>query len=79
MALTIAMQVLILNKLDALESDIRIREICHNRVMSSLSDLNRLLLAGNNSDNAKPMKSNNWDSVKNCFKGPSRVDINERT
>ena len=26
----------------------------------------------------KPIKPNNWDSVKEAFKGPYRVEINER-
>ena len=26
----------------------------------------------------KPMKSNNWDSVREAFKGPARIDVNER-
>lgn len=26
----------------------------------------------------KPMKSNNWDSVRECFKGPARIEVNER-
>lgn len=27
----------------------------------------------------KPMKSNNWDSVRKAFTGPARIDIDERT
>lgn len=27
----------------------------------------------------KPIKPNNWDSVREAFKGPTRVEINERT
>ena len=29
-------------------------------------------------ETAKPIKPNNWDSVKQAFKGPVRIDINER-
>ena len=29
-------------------------------------------------ETAKPMKSNNWDSVRSAFKGPTRVEVNER-
>lgn len=29
-------------------------------------------------DAAKPIKSNNWDSVKEAFKGPVRIELNER-
>lgn len=29
-------------------------------------------------DAAKPIKPNNWDSIKEAFKGPVRVEINER-
>ena len=27
---------------------------------------------------AKPIKPNNWDSVREAFKGPMRIEINER-
>jgi len=26
----------------------------------------------------KPMKSNNWDSIREAFKGPTRIEVNER-
>lgn len=26
-----------------------------------------------------PIKPNNWDSIREAFKGPTRVEINERT
>jgi hypothetical protein len=26
----------------------------------------------------KPIKPNNWDSMKEAFKGPTRVEVNER-
>ena len=29
-------------------------------------------------DAAKPIKPNNWDSVKEAFKGRARIEINER-
>lgn len=29
-------------------------------------------------DAAKPIRPNNWDSIKEAFKGPARVEINER-
>lgn len=31
-----------------------------------------------NLEPTKPMKSNNWDSMREAFKGPTRVEINER-
>ena len=30
-------------------------------------------------ETARPIKPNNWDSVKEAFKGPVRIEINERT
>lgn len=30
-------------------------------------------------ETAKPIKPNNWNSVKEAFKGPVRIEINERT
>jgi hypothetical protein len=29
-------------------------------------------------ETARPIKPNNWDSVKEAFKGPVRIEINER-
>jgi hypothetical protein len=29
-------------------------------------------------ETAKPIKPNNWDSIKEAFKGPVRVEVNER-
>ena len=40
--------------------------------------LNRSLLALKESFEAKPIKPNNWDSFREAFKGPVRVEINER-
>lgn len=43
------------------------------------SDMHRSLLAMRESlEAAKPMKSNNWDSVREAFKGPARIEVNER-
>ncbi len=49
-------------------------------IPSSLKDeINRCLLPMRDSlEGAKPMKSNNWDSVREAFKGPARIDVNER-
>jgi hypothetical protein len=42
-------------------------------------DIHRSSLALRESlETAKPIKPNNWDSVKEAFKGPVRVEINER-
>ena len=42
-------------------------------------DTNRSLLALRDLlEPTKPMKSNNWDSIREAFKGPARVEINER-
>lgn len=78
MLVVLALQVLFVEKINSLESDARCREHNHENIMKSVSEINRSLLARDNLDNAKPMKSNNWDSVKNCFKGPVRVEANER-
>lgn len=40
-------------------------------------DIHRSLLTLRDSlETAKPIKPNNWDSVKEAFKGPARVEIN---
>jgi hypothetical protein len=39
----------------------------------SLSTLKEVVGATN-----QPMKPNNWDSVRQAFKGPARIEINER-
>lgn len=42
-------------------------------------DLNRFLLSFRETLEAtKPIKPNNWDSFREAFKGPTRVEINER-
>jgi hypothetical protein len=38
------------------------------------SHFDRALLATKESDTTKPIKPNNWDSVREAFKGPVRVD-----
>lgn len=40
-----------------------------DRSMSSLKELQ---------ETTKPIKPNNWDSVKEAFKGPTRIEVNER-
>lgn len=42
-------------------------------------DVNRTLLTFRETLEAtKPIKPNNWDSFREAFKGPTRVEINER-
>ncbi len=42
-------------------------------------DVSRSLLVFRESlDTTKPIRPNNWDSVKEAFKGPTRATINER-
>lgn len=42
-------------------------------------DMHRSLLSlRENLETAKPIKPNNWDSFREAFKGPARVEINER-
>jgi hypothetical protein len=44
-----------------------------------IADQRRTLLAFRDSlETTKPIKPNNWDSVKEAFKGPTRVDVHER-
>jgi hypothetical protein len=74
----LGLNVFIVKKVMGLETDVRCREHNHEKIMSSLGQLNRSLLTRDNLDNTKPMKTNNWDSVRNCFKGPTRVEVNER-
>ena len=41
-------------------------------------EMHRSLLAlRENLETAKPIKPNNWDSVKEAFKKPSRIEVNE--
>jgi hypothetical protein len=54
-----------------------------DQINTSLGSLNseqhRSLLALRESLEAtKPIKPNNWDSMKEAFKGPTRVEVNER-
>lgn len=42
-------------------------------------DMHRILVELKESlSSAKPIRPNNWDSLKEAFKGPCRVTINER-
>lgn len=50
------------NKMDAMSNYL-------DRSMLSLKDL---------LETTKPIKPNNWDSVKEAFKGPTRIEVNER-
>lgn len=59
------------------ESD-RNNRLRHEHMMLEIEQINRSLLARDNPLTTKPIKPNNWDSVKSCFKSPSRVDVNER-
>ena len=48
-------------------------------LLSESDQIHRSLLSTRESlEAAKPMKSNNWDSVREAFKGPVRIEINER-
>jgi len=48
-------------------------------LLSESDQIHRCLLSTRESlEAAKPMKSNNWDSVREAFKGPVRIEINER-
>lgn len=48
-------------------------------LMSESDQIHRTLLALRDTlETAKPIKPNNWDSVKEAFKGPVRIEINER-
>ena len=42
-------------------------------------DIHRSLLALRDTlETTKPIRPNNWDSMKEAFKGPTRIEINER-
>lgn len=41
-------------------------------------DIHRFLVEQRESLSTRPIKPNNWDSMKEAFKGPTRVEINER-
>lgn len=70
-------------KYDLIESELsairnRIKEI-DMQIGSFMNHQNRSILDLVDSLQAtKPIKPNNWDSVREAFKGPSRVEINER-
>lgn len=50
-----------------------------SKIESLSNQIDRSLDAMKNiHETTKPMKPNNWDSVKDVFRGPVRVDINER-
>ena len=41
-------------------------------------DMHRFLVELRESHSTKPIRPNNWDSMKEAFKGPTRIEINER-
>ena len=41
-------------------------------------DIHRFLVELRESHSTKPIRPNNWDSMKEAFKGPTRIEINER-
>ena len=49
------------------------------KILFCVNDTNRSLLALRDSlDQTKPIKPNNWDSFREAFKGPARIEVNER-
>ena len=55
-----------------------INHIRHQEKMIAIETINRSLLVRETLQ-PKPMKPNNWDSVKSCFQSPSRIEVNERS
>ncbi len=56
-----------------------ISEKIHNMPYKIQEDVSRSLLVFRDSlDSTKPIKPNNWNSVKEAFKGPTRATIDER-
>ena len=58
-------------------------DMSDGRMMGAITDLStkidRSMLAfERNLETTKPMKSNNWDSIREAFKGPTKVDRNDR-
>lgn len=50
-----------------------------NKIDAMASGLERSMLAlRDNLEPTKPIKLNNWDSMREAFKGPTRIDVNER-
>lgn len=66
---------------DHLESQLeRLSENFHLLDEKIKDNNDRFLLAlQENLQTTKPMKPNNWDSVKEVFKRPTRIEVNERT
>ncbi len=54
-------------------------EYLHGLPVLIKTENDRFLLAVRElAEATKPMKTNNWDSVREAFKGPVRIDLNER-
>lgn len=50
-----------------------------NKIVQLSSDIDRFMVEiRENSESTKPIKTNNWDSIRQAFKGPTRIEINER-
>ena len=64
------------SQLDAIRN--KLTEIDHSFVALNAEQRRTLLDFKDSLETTKPIKPNNWDSVKEAFKGPVRATINER-
>ena len=76
---SLSMNLSMLKKINQMEKS---HELFRAEINDSLcvnDETHRSLLALRESLEAtKPMKSNNWDSIREAFKGPVRIEVNER-
>lgn len=77
------MNVFILKRLDNIEkyedSLIKFQSCMVDAINEQTEQINRSMLALKESiEPTKPIKTNNWDSIAKAFKGPTRIEVNER-
>lgn len=76
LSLSISVNIAVLKKITKLEQS---HETIRAENLSVNDETRRSLLALRDILEAtKPMKSNNWDSIREAFKGPTRIEVNER-
>lgn len=70
----------ILESLSVELDEISLKTVKMSAQLNDVQDeLHRFSLAlSNTQEPTKPIKPNNWDSFRECFKGPVRIDVNER-
>lgn len=67
--------ILICERLDKVKEEVM---VINERIDDLNEEINRLFLDQKNATETKPMKTNNWDSFREAFKGPKKAGVDGR-